>query len=326
MASIFPKPDDRYPVVSLKDTDLELPKTAVNNKMRYAYFKTLAKGGKCIIQSCKDLHLSRTVCYKSLRPELADDFVERQRFLREARVTAMLQHPNTIPIYELSRDTREHYYFTMKLVEGETLREIIDLLKKGDSEIEEKYGLAALIDIVIQVGHALDYAHNHGVIHRDVKPANVLIGPFGEVLLLDWGLAKVWNMEDLDLTHLELIEDADQSLTAQGRLQGTALYMSPEQIDESRDIDHRTDIYSLGAVLYEVLTLELMAWGDTLNEMLEHIRHDDPPLPSQKTPGRVIPEDLELICIKSLHKNVETRYQSMREVINNLQSWQMRED
>ena len=104
MEQPFPKPKDKYPVLYLKDTDIALPQHVINNKTRYGYFKTIAKGGKCIIRSCKDFHLSRVVAYKSLRPELADDPLEQQRFLREARVTAMLQHPNTIPVYELSRD------------------------------------------------------------------------------------------------------------------------------------------------------------------------------------------------------------------------------
>ncbi len=292
--------------------------------MRYAYFKTIAQGGKCIIQSCKDLHLSRTVCYKSLRREIADDPIEQQRFLREARVTAMLQHPNTIPIYELSRDTKGHYYFTMKLVEGATLREIINWLKEGDPKTTEQYGFAALIDVIVQICNALDYAHNHGVVHRDIKPANILIGPFGEVLVLDWGLAKVWNIEERDFSHLELIEDADFSLTSKGRLQGTALYMSPEQIAASKDIDHRTDIYSVGAVLYEALTLELMAWGKTLNEMLQHIKFDDPPPPREKAPHRNIPEELERICLKCINKDPEKRYTTISEVIEALQTWRMR--
>ena len=292
--------------------------------MRYAYFKTIAKGGKCIIQSCKDLHLSRTVCHKSLRKEIADDPIEQQRFLREARVTAMLQHPNTIPIYELSRDTRGRYYFTMKLVEGMTLREIIDLLRKKDAKIEAEYGIGALVDVIVQICHALDYAHNHGVVHRDVKPANILIGPFGEVLVLDWGLAKVWNIADVDLSHLELIEDGDHSLTSRGRLQGTALYMSPEQIATSKDLDHRTDVYSVGALLYEALTLELMVSGKTVNEVIRKVQDEIPLKPSEKTPDRFIPKEVERICLQCVEKDPNNRYGTIREVIDDLQAWRTR--
>ncbi len=124
------------------------------------------------------MHLGRFVCYKTLKPEFADDPIEQQRLLREARVSAMLQHP-TLPTYELGREKNGNYYFTMKLVHGYTLREILDY--------RERYDLTQLIDVVIDVGHALEYAHSHGVLHRDIKPENVLVGPFGEVILWTGG-------------------------------------------------------------------------------------------------------------------------------------------
>ena len=179
-------PEDDYPIVYLADTDKPLPRN-VNPHTRYAYFKLIARGGRSIIQSCKDLHLMRVVCYKSLKAEFADDPDEQRRFVREARVSAMLQHPNTVPTYELGRDLQGHYYFTMKMVHGYTLREVLDY--------RERYDLTRLVEVIIQVAHALEYAHGHGVAHRDIKPENILVGPFGEVLVLDWGLAKVWHPE-----------------------------------------------------------------------------------------------------------------------------------
>ena len=173
-----------YDVVYLQDTDKPLPES-INYRTRYAYFKTIARGGKSLIMSCKDLHLSRVVCYKTLRPELANDPIEQQRLLREARVSALLQHPNTVPTYEIGRDSKGKLYFTMKLVHGYTLREILDF--------RDRYDLGQLIEVAVQVAHALEYAHGHGVVHRDIKPENILIGPYGETLLLDWGLAKVWS-------------------------------------------------------------------------------------------------------------------------------------
>ena len=146
------EPDDTYPIVRLADTDKPLRR--IDPRTRYAYFKTIARGGRSIIQSCKDLHLMRVVCYKSSKPEFADDPNEQRRFVREARVGAMLQHPNTVPTYELGRDSHGHYYFTMKLVHGYTLREILDC--------RERYDLTRLIEVVIQVAHALEYAHGMG--------------------------------------------------------------------------------------------------------------------------------------------------------------------
>jgi len=316
----FPKPEDKYPVLYLKDTDVPLPKHAINNKTRYGYFKTVAKGGKCIIQSCKDFHLSRIVAYKSLRPELANDPYENQRFLREARVTAMLQHPNTIPVYELSRDTTGNYYFTMKLVQGSTLREILN----GEAEVDgwRPAPLRRLIDMLIQVCHALDYAHNHGVVHRDVKPGNILVGPFGEVLLLDWGLAKVWGMTDEQERDLTADIESDPSLTGQGKLQGTVPYMSPEQVEESRDLDHRTDIYSLGAVLYEVLTGDKMIRPAGLHEMMTAVVTGDIVAPSTRTPERPIPAVLDEICMRCVARSPDDRYASANELLLALQAWE----
>ncbi|MEM7314473.1 MAG: serine/threonine-protein kinase, partial [Planctomycetota bacterium] len=310
----FPEPADNYPVVYLKDTDKDLPKSVgtVNN-LRYAYFKTIARGGKCLIQTCKDLHLGRVIVYKSLLPEIEDDKYEQQRFLREARVTSMLQHPNTIPVYELGRNSKGHYYFTMKLVHGTTLREILDGLRERDEATYSKWGdLERQMDLFIQVCQVLDYSHNHGVVHRDVKPENILAGPHGEVLLLDWGLAKVWGMEKEEVPKMSMVDKIDPTLTAQGPLQATPLYMSPEQVAESDEIDHRTDIYSLGAVLFEILTLEHMAWGETLDEMLVNTQYQRPPNPSLVTPARNIPMALETICLRCVAKDPDHRIQTVR--------------
>ncbi len=322
MVARYPEPTDGYPVISLKDTDRALSSDArIQNNTRYMYFKTIARGGKCVIQSCKDRFLGRVVCYKTLHSEIADDEYEQQRFLREARVTAMLQHPNTPPVYELGRDTNGHYYFTMKLIAGATLREVFDQLRAGEKLAVASWDLERLLDVLIQVLQALDYAHMHGVVHRDIKPENVVVGRFGEVLLLDWGLAKVWDQTKPMSPPAAESPVEDVSLTAQGPLQATPLYMSPEQITESPEIDHRTDIYSLGSVLFEMLTLQHMAWGDTLEEMLENTQYSAPPLPSLVSPDREIPSMLETLCMRCVQKDPDHRIQHVREIIHELLYW-----
>lgn len=308
--SEFPKfKQADYPKLYIEQTDKDLAEKADPN-FRYAYFSTIAKGGKSLIQSCKDMHLGRVICYKSLLPEFADDPIEQKRLLREARVSAMLQHPNTMPTYELGRNRKGHYYFTMKLVHGYTFREIINY--------RERYDISQLVDIVVQVAQALEYAHTHGVVHRDIKPANILVGPFGEVLLLDWGLAKVRSETGIDVVLGDLSDvlksPKDQSMTGFQKLQGTVCYMSPEQINRAEDIDGRTDIYSLGILLYEALTGKTPATGDTADQVIAMTLNDQPQPPSELTPLKV-PSVLEKTIMKCLEKKCEDRVASAGELI-----------
>lgn len=305
--------------IYLSDTDARLSSDAKRkNNTRYLYFKKVALGGKCLIQSCKDLHLGRVVCYKSLRSEFADDPKEQQLFLREARVTAMLQHPNTAPVYEVGYDPHGHYYFTMKLVSGITLREILDGLSKGNKDIAAAWDLHRLMDVIIQIGQVLSYAHVHGVAHCDVKPENIVAGSFGEVLLLDWGLAHVQAKEDNQ--NSDPVDESPRPLKSKESHQGTPQYMSPEQI-AGDDIDHRTDIYSLGAILFEILTGHQLAWGDTLDEMLQNKLHKSPPAPRLVTPDRHIPSALESICQRCIQRDPEHRIQTALKLIHELLYW-----
>lgn len=312
----FPQPpDDSYAVIYLEDSDKPLPEQ-INQSTRYAYFKTIARGGKSLIQSCKDMHLGRVVCYKKLRPEFENDPIEQRRFLREARVSAMLQHPNTVPTYEVGRDTKGHYYFTMKLVHGYTLREILDF--------RERYDLTQLVDVVIQIAQALAYAHSHRVVHRDIKPENILVGPFGEVLLLDWGLAKVWRADGSSEALGASSDPAasgtarNTTITGQGKLEGTITYMSPEQIRRDPNIDYRTDVFSLGVVLYEALCGRPPAQADTVREVSDLILESQPAAPS--THSRVpIPELLESAAMSCIHKDPEQRIENCLELVRLLQ-------
>ena len=308
-------PKDRLEQLYVEETDRKLP-DKIDVRTRYAFFSTLARGGKCLIQSCKDLHLSRTICYKSLHKEIADDPIEQQRFLREARVTAMLQHPNTVPVYEVGRDNRGHLYFTMKLVHGYTMRELLD------PQYRDRYDLTQLVEVIIQVARALEYAHAHGVIHRDIKPENILVGPFGEVLLLDWGLAKVWNREganqDITLQERDDESEMELSITQHGKLQGTVAFMSPEQVERRPTIDARTDLYSLGVVLYEILCGQLPVQGSRADDVIHEIIHGVPVKPSTLTRWKV-PKQLEALTMACLEKDPERRLSSAEDLVRELQ-------
>jgi serine/threonine-protein kinase len=221
----------------------------------------------------------------------------------------MLQHPNTMPTYELGRDRQGHYYFTMKLVHGYTFREIINY--------RERYDLTQLMDILIQVAYALEYAHTHGVVHRDIKPENILVGPFGEVLLLDWGLAKV-RSKDGDLSDIEIeptdVIDQNKTMTGFQKLQGTISYMSPEQINKDPNIDARTDIYSLAALFYEGLSGRTPASGNTMDELLQSTLHSTPPDIADIS-SMPLPKVQASTIMQCLEKNPDQRVQNIAEMI-----------
>ena len=319
MPSSFLRSTRKATQIYLSETDATLSSAAqVVNNTRYIFFKKVALGGKCLIQSCKDLHLGRVICHKTLRPEFADDPEERKLFLREARVTAMLQHPNTTPVYEVGFDKMGRYFFTMKLVTGVTLREVLDGLVSGDKATLAAWDLERLIDVIIQVGQVLSYAHTHGVVHCDVKPENIVAGGYGEVLLLDWGLAHVKAEPGAEIEDSE--SEDENSLSSKESHCGTPLYMSPEQF-AGDEIDHRTDIYSLGSILFEVLTLQQLAWGDTVDDIVRNMADNPPPTPSVIAPNRGIPRALETVCLRCVQKTPEHRIQSVLEVIHELLYW-----
>ena len=306
----FPEQKELDARLYIEETDAPLPETLDPNT-RYAFFKTIATGGKSLIKSCRDLHFRRTVCYKTLRPEFQKDPVENKRLLREARISAMLQHPNTIPTHEIGRDNRGRYYFTMKLVHGYTLREVLNY--------RERYDLSQLMNVIIQVGNALAYAHSVGVLHRDIKPDNILVGPYGEVLLLDWGLAKVWHKNPLHLENEPDINkvEAEIGMTGEAKLQGTVMYMSPEQIDRNPEIGFRSDIYSLGAVLYEVLTGVTPFRGEIVRVLLDEIRSHTPDYP-KAVDGALASDALADLTMRCLQKNPENRPESAEEIVRTL--------
>ena len=229
----------------------------------------------------------------------------------------MLQHPNTVPTYEIGRDNRGNTYFTMKLVHGYTLREVLNY--------RERYDLPQLVDVIVQVGRALGYAHANGVLHRDIKPDNILIGPYGEVLLLDWGLAKVWRKENNSVEDEAESEEAEAEIgmTGEGKLQGSVMYMSPEQIDRDPTIEFRSDLYSLGAVLYEVLTGVTPFQGELVRTLLDDIRSNTPADP--RTLGKAdVPDVLAELAMCCLQKNPTGRPQSADEMVRTLrENWNL---
>ena len=315
---------DPYPKIILSGTDPDLPEPFPRGMDRYTDFVSMARSGKCQLHSCWDRVTGRVVVVKRLLPEFAGDQKERRRFLREARVTAQLQHPNTVPVYDIGQDDDGSIYFTMKRIAGENLFEIIKRLARGDEETAQEYNLRAMLDIVRRACLALAYAHNHGVIHRDIKPENIWVGKFAEVILLDWGVAKVWGTYDeledpSDLSPHERMKAADmpaEPLTMEGQRPGTPLYMSPEQVLGQPYIDERTDVFSMGVVLYELLAYREPFRGSTIGETFDRIINDDPIPPHEQAPERNIPTSVENIALKAMAKKPDDRFTTVLEMIH----------
>jgi serine/threonine-protein kinase len=267
------------------------------------------------------------VAYKTLHEDLRDSDIETKRFLREARVTANIQHPGTVPLYELGRDREGQLFFTMKKVDGRDLKEILFDLRQEVPEVVEKFPLPRLLDILIQVCQTIAYAHDIGVIHRDLKPANIIVGKFGEVYVLDWGLAKVLNAPTLQKSEAIKNEKMDTTLTPVGRHYGTPMYMPPEIARGEADLDGRTDVFSLGIILFEMLTLAIFSGR---RGSLRNQKENPRPTSTTSTRGRArivtYQGDLQAVCMKALKRNKYDRYSSATTFLEDLQHYRHQEE
>jgi serine/threonine-protein kinase len=208
----------------------------------------IGAGGRSVVHKVLDKTLLRYSAMKLLAPELKPYAAERQRFIEEAQIAAQLDHPNVVPIHELSVTESGDLYFTMKLVEGHTLHELLERLDNHPRTFDL---VAPLLDILIKVCDAVAFAHSRGIIHRDLKPGNIMVGSFGQVYVMDWGIARVVGEPDDELGP----GHTSQRLDPDGQPIGTPAYMSPEQAyGLHHETDERSDVFAIGATLYHVLT------------------------------------------------------------------------
>jgi len=321
-----PKPELRNPI-KIGETDAPMPRQWLSGSLKYTDFKPLTEGGTAELQTCLDKNLHRTVVYKTLHEHLQNSELETARFLREARVTAMIPHPGTVPVYELGRDRTGALFFTMKKLEGKDLRSILLSISAKDRTVIEQFPLASLVDVLIQTCQTVAYAHSQGVIHRDLKPANILVGAFGEVTVLDWGLAKVHGEKSGSQVEEAVVKEAtgkkmvSLELTQPGKRYGTPLYMSPEQARGDVDIDERSDVYNLGSILFEMITNKNLVWGNDVEEVLAQVLERPTPIPSEVAVGRKVPPELEAICLKALEKDPADRYASVNDLTQDLTAY-----
>jgi eukaryotic-like serine/threonine-protein kinase len=386
--------------------------------------REIARGGMGAVLDARDNKLGRSVAMKvMLRRNASEE--EQQRFLQEARVLGQLAHPNIVPVHDVGTDEQGRLFYTMKLVQGVTLHEVIGKLKAGDKDTLAKYPLNALLTVFQKVCDAVAFAHSRGVIHRDLKPQNIMVGEFGEVLVMDWGLAKILpgsaaaeeavktptlrgqlgqtgptgtlplnspaaedqatlvagqsaeadatlvagssaaddatiavgtgNASARKLTFgskdLEPARPSSAFATLEGAVMGTPHFMSPEQAEgKIAELDGRSDIFSLGGILYALLTLRPPVEGDSLEEILSKVRSGTiaPPTafnaPSSTTQGKAtatgavteprkiyplphcpdgkVPTALSAVTMKALTRDKTRRYQTVAEFTRDIVAYQ----
>ena len=314
-----------------------------SNKAKYEYLGEIAQGGMGRIVAVKDRSLRRNVAMKLLvSPNGKANRQQVNRLLAEAQTQGQLEHPNIVPIHEVGIYQDDKYYFTMKLVKGTTLKEIFRGLQQNDTKTDEQYSLPRLLAIFQQIANGLGFAHSRGVIHRDIKPENVMIGEFGEVLIMDWGIAKLIQQSS-DLTsptsveknssfakHFNTIDSQEKDRTVVGTVAGTVGYMSPEQARGEIDkLDSRTDIFSLGAMLYE-----MVAGSPPYNQpsAKERLKAAASELPVESPISRLrkitaskrtstIPREVAAIAMTAIAPKADHRYQTAQEFFNDIQRY-----
>jgi Flp pilus assembly protein TadD len=291
---------------------------------RYRLVRLHAKGGIGRVWLARDEDLGREVALKELRPGRAGA-AALARFLDEARITGQLEHPGVVPVHELVPDPAGGKpFYTMRFINGRTLADAVRAYhRKRRAWQTGPLDLRELLTAFVAVCNAVAYAHARGVIHRDLKPSNVVLGDFGEVIVLDWGLAKVLGREEVGGDNPPPVAAApgdSRGDTVQGQVLGTPGYMPPEQAEGRLDLlEPRSDVYGLGAVLYEILTGQPpFAGGDTL-QVLRRVATEPPVPPRKLVPA--LPPALEAVCLKALAKKPAGRYASARALAQEATQW-----
>jgi serine/threonine protein kinase len=317
-----PQQDMSQDQVQLGDTDAELRALSADDLLpahaqRYQLLQVLGSGAMGEVLIAQDSSLARKVAFKRMAPSVSKDPGLAARFLREMQVTAQLDHPNVVPVYADERSADGSTGYAMKLVRGRTLTALLDEETRGSrhrSGLKELTALAARLELFLRVCDAIAYAHAKGVLHRDLKPDNIMIGPYNEVYVMDWGICRVQGVTDASAANDEAVEpdDDDAGRTRIGAAIGTPAYMSPEQaMGKNDELDGRSDQFSLGLILFELVGLKrARQTGGIKATMVSAVAGAKLPL-EHTNPDLSVPRELAAIVDKATAANREQRYESV---------------
>lgn len=305
---------------------------APSDSDRFKILSRYREGGLGEVLIALDRQLNREVAVKQIKPKWQSHHEARERFIQEAEVTGRLEHPGIVPVYAMGTWPDGQHFYAMRLVQGDTFREAIaehhgashDHLTPAIARRTRQLGLRQLLGSFIDVCDTISYAHSRQIIHRDIKPSNIIVGPYGETLVVDWGLAKRLDApldESVTAAIIDAMQAGDGSTpTRIGGTVGTPQYMSPEQAGGQTDeVGIRTDIYLLGATLYQILAGVAPHRGTTLPTMLSRITAGDFPRPKQIVAD--VPAALQSICLKAMATDSADRYRSVADLSADVERW-----
>lgn len=296
----------------------------------YQVLQSIGKGGMGEVFLAYDTTCGRRIALKKIRPDLIEYKQLHNRFLKEARITCQLTHPAIIPIYAIHSED-DIVYYTMPFIEGQTLKHLLRTARKqerrGGKLDHLTESIPALIRIFLSICQAVAYAHSKKVLHRDLKPENIIVGQYGQIIILDWGLAKMLKTDRVDSTADFEVEESMEGesldphqLTRMGKVVGTVAYMAPERAMGS-PANFQTDIYSLGIILYQLLTLKQPFRRGTLKEYREYAHKEKLLEPVEVAPYRDVSRSLSRVVMKCLSTTPEQRYRTVDELIHDLENY-----
>jgi len=289
-----------------------------NDELRYETTGILGRGGMGEVHLARDRRIGRDVALKVIGEPFRDAPESRARFVFEARLQGRLEHPAIVPVHDVGVDPSGAVWFAMRRVRGRTLEEVLLSIRSGEEEITRRYTTRKLLEAFARVCIAVDFVHTHDVLHRDIKPANVMLGDFDEVYLLDWGVAKMLGSGGEG--QREVI--AERPGTLVGSVTGTPGYMSPEQArGETETLDGRSDVYALGALLFEILTGQRLHKWSTPHEVLAATLRGVDARPSVRAPECAVAPELEALCVDATMVDRDARLPSARVLYERVEAY-----